>query len=345
MGMIDVPQIEIGSFIRPGYKIGDSSTYFENSAIDAAGEKFAMVFRAPKTGNIDRVGFRVGAVTDSQTLKASLQSVDMSDGNPTGTILASANGYGTQSSPAADTFYEVTLNTAVAVTQNDYLALVIEYDEPDGDLEICTAQNGSIVVQFPYARHYTEGWGEVDHRPIASIRYDDGTYPYTGMIAVKDTSEGSFGSGQERGMRFKLPFSCRLKGVIAFTYLSGDCDLVLYDSAQSELETASFDVNAKNRSSSGLNVYLLDTPQAIEKNEIYYLTIKYTGGSDLYVQWFDVLSQNMLETLGADKKMYWCEGAAPCMTTTNTRRPPWNLLIDQVEVDGRGDVIFNKKFN
>jgi len=57
-----------------------------NRIIDAAGEKVAFIFEAPKTGTIDRLLFRTLGVTSGATVDVRLETIDASNGHPSGTL-------------------------------------------------------------------------------------------------------------------------------------------------------------------------------------------------------------------------------------------------------------------
>ena len=142
--------------IRDGF---GASGWWKTFSLAAAGQKIAFVFRAPKTGTIDQVGFLVRAVTVSQTLKVSLETVNPATGHPTGTLIA-AGASGTVASPAANTFYEISLGTPPSVTINDYIAVVIEFDSTGGNLQIAawdTQTSTGDYAQFPYCDHLDKG--------------------------------------------------------------------------------------------------------------------------------------------------------------------------------------------
>lgn len=348
--MITTPILKVGPLVQ-GHGIGQAS-YFGGFALDASGEKLAMIFRAPKTGNIDRLGFRTRSITTAQTLKISLQGVNAS-GDPDGTIKASGNAYGTQASPAANTFYEVTLTSAAAVTIGDYLAIVIEFDSTVGDLEIAGGDMDTSTGskwQFPYIDHYTTSWAKnMQNRPLGVVRYDDSTYPFTGIFPFKNTSELGYGSGDtpdELGNRFKLPFKARLSGLWLWNYLRFQFDLVVYNSDDTVLGTINYEDNKKAGTSSARQVNLFDDDIDIEKNEVHRVTIKPTSTSQIFSQWWEVPSNAMMEAVYGSKEIYRTERTdGGSWTDTNTRVMIWDLLINQLQANGGVKVYFNDNFN
>ena len=97
--------------------------------LDAAGEKLGFIFSVGKTGNISKLVIRCGAVTTAETLKLSLQDVDLSTGEPDETEDQSGT-----FTPVVNDWVEVTLGSSRAVTVGDLLAVVIEFDSTVGDV-------------------------------------------------------------------------------------------------------------------------------------------------------------------------------------------------------------------
>src|SRR3990167_6931370 len=60
---------------------------FSSFLLDAAGEKFAVIGVAPKTGNLDSFEFCLGTVTQAPVngLLCSFQDLDLTTGHPDGT--------------------------------------------------------------------------------------------------------------------------------------------------------------------------------------------------------------------------------------------------------------------
>jgi hypothetical protein len=144
--------------------------------IDAAGEKVAWIFRAPKTGNISNFYFRLATTTTGQTLKGSAQDVDTATGSADGTIDQS----GTVSVANADdnVWKQITFGASRAVSMNDLVAIVAEFDSTIGNLNISRSTNVSGLQGFAYSEHFVSAaWSRGNGAPYIAVGYDDGTYP------------------------------------------------------------------------------------------------------------------------------------------------------------------------
>ncbi len=344
-----------GGFTLPMFfPIRDSfgaSAWWKTFTISAAGQKVAFIFRAPKTGTIDKIGFLVRAVANSQTLKASLETVNTSTGHPTGTLIA-AGASGTQAAPAANTFYEITLTTPPSVTINDYIALVIEFDSTGGNLQIAawdTQTSTGDYAQLPYCDSFVGSWTKQKFIPIASILYDDSTCPFNGMLPIKDQSEIGLNTGSapdEVGMKFQLPAKTRLKGLWLYIYLRYPLTLKLYDENDTLLDSKAFNPDITSDNAAGWNIWLFNSSVLLEAGKTYRVTVLPTTVDDIFVQYLEVLNNTMLEQMTADENFVWTQRAdAGEWDDTDTRRPYWGLLIDAMECENGSKVYFNPFFN
>jgi hypothetical protein len=328
-----------------------ASSFWKNYTLSAAGQKIAFIFRAPKTGTINIVGFLVRAVVSSQTLKVSLETVNASTGHPTGTLIA-AGATGTQGAPAANTFYEVVLGTPPSVTINDYIALVIEFDSTGGNLDIAawdTNTSTGDYAQLPYCDHFVGSWTKGKFIPIASLKYGETEYPFNGMLPIKNQSEIGINTGStpdEVGMKFQLPVKTRIKGLWLFIYLREPLTLKLYDENDTLLDSVAYDEDITDDTAAGWNMWLFNSSILLEANKTYRITVLPTTGTDIFVQYIEVADTKMFTQLTADENFHWTQRTdAGTWTNTITRRPYWGLILDAIEAENGCKVFFNVAFN
>ena len=284
-----------GGFVLP-YNMGISEVSTQatsQSIIDATDDRVAFIFMVPKTGNITKVGFRVDTVTTAQTIRVSLCTVDDTTGDPTTTLYGSSAA-GTQASPAANTFYEVTLATPAAATIGDIVAVVLQFDTTVGNVTInvgMATYGARATTSFPYLDVFATAWtkgaaNSVNCIPNCSIGYDDGTYPYNGMIAYFSLSSLAFNNGSnpdEIGNRFTLPFPARVSGFWTDIDLDGDADLVLYGPTDTVLATVSMDKDVEPVATGSWGHYRAFTPVTLAANTVYRAVVKPTSATSLSV--------------------------------------------------------------
>jgi hypothetical protein len=168
--------------------------------IDASGEKVAVVFVAPKTGNIDSVSFYVKTKTTNGTLTLTLETVSATNGQPTGTLV-DTGATGTFSNTASNQVATVTFGaTLPAVTKGTQYAAVIS--QAAGSCTILSLKNYISARLGPtsrlaYVMHNTGSWNAtsaapaLDNVPNVAIRYDDAAYYFTpGVVCASAIAYG-----------------------------------------------------------------------------------------------------------------------------------------------------------
>lgn len=305
--------------------------------IDAAGEKAGFVFRVPRTGTIDRVGFTTRAVTTSQTLRVGLETTDTTNYLPTDTQYG-GSAVGTQASPVADTFYEVTLATPATATKGDIIAIVIQFDSTVGNLVIGKIDNegGSALTSFPYVVVYTTSWAKDSSVGMHSVRYSDGVYEPIGQNVPTspriDTFFNTGSAADEIGNRFTVPAPMRTPGIFSgVNHISAAIDYVLYEES-TVLSTISVAAGL-SASGSGYETLYWDSPITLSAGTVYRLVAKPTSGSSINVREAVMLNNAMLGMIPGGLDWYKTSRAdGGSWTDTNTRRI-WalSLLIDQID--------------
>ena len=310
--------------------------------LDATGEKAGYIFRAPRTGTIDRLGFRTKVVTTAQTLRVGLEGVDATTGFPNGTQYGGSV-VGTQAAPATDTFYEVTLGTGAAVTLGDYVAIVIQFDATVGNLNLCgyDYMGGAGNLHVPYGTHFTAAWAKLNPIPAASVRYNDATYAGIGLLPFRVPLNTTFNSGStpdEIGNIFTLPGPMRCVGVNFWADLDQPTDIVLYAGDGSTVLTSlSFDPDIRLGIVTG-EFFGYWPSVLLAKDTSYRLIYKPTTTTpSILVRSVSVVAAGMLDM---------CPGGTVWHKTSRTNAGAWtqdtltrmlglNLIIDQMD-DGVG---------
>lgn len=301
--------------------------------LNASGEKASAIYKVTKTGTLETIGFRVGNVSNSQTLRISAQTV--SGGNATGSAYGGMVAV-TLASPVADTFYTVTLGTSASATVNEEVAIVIEFDSTVGDLEIDYINTGR--QGFPYIALYTGSWTKGDDIPAIAIGYDDGSYENTGMLPYESIVTVAFNSGDtpdERALRFSFPYPCRVSGFwIAIDTNQNAFDVVLYEGTTVK-ETVSFPAGAYGSIAAEIMFGRFDAGVLITKDTEYFLAVK-PGASDVGLREFTVDAAAIMDSFDGGQNIYFGSRTdAGAWSTDTVRRPQMGVYIDQLD-DGVG---------
>jgi len=314
------------------------STAFSSLLIDASGEKAAFIVQIPKSGNITKVGFRTGTVTSAQTLRVSLQTVDTTTGDPSGSLYGSSTA-GTQTSPASNTNYLVTLGTQATATASDFVAVVIEFDSTAGNLNIAHSTN--IPQNFPYVDLYTTSWAKTASIPVLSFEYDDGSYgTIRGVFPPGSMANTTYNSGStpdEYALYFTIKGPCKVSGAVIYggqSAAGSDFDLVLYDTdGTTSLATLSVDGDVRG-STSATNPFtvLFSTPATLTANGVYYLSLKPTTTNNCRLMRYTFASAASLETMPGGTDFYEATRTnAGSWTTTNTIRPMIMPILSAID--------------
>lgn len=310
--------------------------------LNASAEKFAMVFRVPKTGTLHKATSRLGTVTVADDLKVSLQDVDATTGAPNGT----PDQYRTISSGSlsSNSFIQTGIITnngsdggiARSVTIDQVLACVFEFNSyVSGDLNfegvaLTESRNGGRGSS--YINHYTSAWAkDITCAPMLTLEYSDGSveivegaYP---PMAFGTTAFNS-GSGSTRyGNYFTLAVPMRCCGLWASGDMDGDFDLKLYAADGSTvLGSGSFDKD--NRATTGYTVHRCRFANVdLAAATAYRVAVVPTSGTSDTFPYFDVRAQLELDALGGGQVMY-STAYSGSWAQTVTRRYLCGILVN-----------------
>ena len=332
-----------GGLLIPLLDLGASASYVSTTAMTASTHQIAEIFQIPKSGNIHKIGFRVGTVTAdaNSTLSVTLQTVSETTGNPTGTAYKGAAA-GTSSTGISSSAWigPVTLGTdATSVVRGDVVAVVITFgtftaaDSIPISVVLATQQN------FPYVDYYNGStWAKVNAVGIAlDIEYDDGTYavipgncPFT---AITSQSFASNTAGtDEYALSFQLPFPARLRAVKLYAALNGDANIILY-SGITALDTITTDKDIRGTGNNRLGYYEFATPQVLTKGTVYRVSVQPQTTTSVILPILTLSSAAAMDGLDGGQNFRLgtrLDGGAWDADTT-TKRPAIGLHFDQFD--------------
>ena len=154
-----------------------SGLTFSVSLLNSANEKWAAIIRAPRTGTLDKFECRIGtslATFPGNGLRLSFQDVDLSTGNPDGSVdefrvVSVSPGVNGWVTPGLMTDDGTDTGVKRSVTAGDYLACVVDFNPTytTGDLTIANAGGTAHALTFPYITHDTTGGGYAKQARLA----------------------------------------------------------------------------------------------------------------------------------------------------------------------------------
>lgn len=335
-----MPILSFGPFFAPPtVRVSGVAPTNGSLTIDATDEKVAMVGCVPKTGNITKIGFNVRTVTVAGNLDFRLETVDATNGTPTGTLWGTNTNL--SQNVSATGWNEATLTAPAAVTRAQEIAVV-------GNI-VAAAQlqiwchSGGFAQNYPRGLHYTTAWANAGNQPIFALGYDDGSYavlgqspPTTGNVNANSTfNTGS--TPDERGLKFRFPLSVRVSGFWLASDLDGDADVVLYDSdGTTALQTRSLDKDIEaGAGNAGTHVATFPADVTLAANTYYRLVVKPTSVTNLTVYDWDYPNTTLMaaDYFGADFH-HTQRTDAGAWTDTTTKRAMMGLIVSGIDAGG-----------
>lgn len=300
--------VELDGFSTAWFPHGmwPNSTFSINTntyVMDASGEKAVLVFRVPKTGNIDRLAAVIAAVGNAPDngLRFSLQNVQATDGQPDGTV--DENATVASGSVATGWLESGALSAARAVTRNDLLAAVIDFPTfVAGDSVTVQAMLfGTNIVNFPYGIANTSK--QAINYPQIFLRYDDAIWMSVHPVLAPFTSVTTFSMNtgttpDEAGVAFTPQFDCKLREAFIQTSIAAaaDFDIVLYDSGNNVLSTETYDGDVTGTTSGRHTHVYFDTDVELAAGSLYRLVVKAAAAAANVTLTYGVVPSQMFDT-------------------------------------------------
>ena len=321
---------------------------FTGTLLDAAADRFAAVFRAPKTGNLRKIEVRFGAVPVLTTsdLTIGLQDVSLTTGDPDGTFDQSATI--ATGSIVANTTVKATLGADRAVTRGELLAVVVQFGTfASGDsLNINWMQQGASGGPYYFSYVVVNSTGAYakfnSAQACFSIEYDDGSYAFSpSLLPVIVGSADAFNNTStpdEIGLRFQVPMPCRIGGCHVNIDADGDFNIVLYTAAGRTV-LASVDKDTRNVTGQAASPIWFTDEVTLAANTTYVLAVEPSSATSVILAFYDVSSAAVLDQLSGGQAFHYATAKNPSTTAdftmTTTRRPVMGLILTAVD-DGTG---------
>ncbi len=295
---------------------------FTTTSITSTTGKNGKVFQVGKTGNIHKVGFRITSATTPNQCEVRVETVG-ADGLPTGTLVAT----NTKASftPAANTWFLLTLTADAPVTYGQLVAIVIQ---PTGTAPSIAVSdiNGSYGGAFPYTgRFATATWTMGQDMPLVATEYDDGSYPFHMQCwpidGINNTTFNSGTTPDEKGIAFSTPFPGVIEGCWVFVDGDGDFNVVLYEGT-SVLETLVWDKDYRaGTTASGYWLTFLSHHNTTA-NTVYRITVLPTSATNVSLVEFTVNASAILTGMPGGGAIYGTTRTnAGAFTDSNTTWP------------------------
>lgn len=349
------------AFPIPGTSLG-SPTGFGDSAsisgIDAADEKYSVIFQNPETKNISKLWFMTGTVTTGADIDVRIETVSTSDGNPTGTLLATnSNHVQTITSGNDNTEFEVTLDAVAAATRGQLVSAVLANPGSSfGNIQFRYCSPYNVGGRLPYTALFTSSWAKsASVTPLIAIGYDDGSWAVPpGCIAFNATSAATFNNTSTpdiKGLKFQFPFGIRVSGFWFVGDMDGEVDIRLVTSAYHEanatgiLESIALDPDQRPSVAAGQYNCLLDTPVEIAASTASRLIIVPTSATNVTLAEITFPNAGIAASFNGGTNFSLTTAKDPTGDgswtnynngTDGYRQPLMGLLIDGIDIPAGG---------
>ena len=323
--------------------------FIASTALTASTHKHAVAGVVPKSGIITGIGFRFGAISvgATTTLTLSLQDTSLSAGPP-------AQPDGTQDQSAtianaditANTWRTITLGSNRTVTQDDQICVVWEYLNFNASDSVVLshwqlATGSNATPQETGASHYNGStWAVLQANPNIVLVYSDGTFAtFMGCSPAESLTSNTYNSGStpdERGNLWIAPCDMTIRGLCPYYQPSGNADLVIYDSAGTELRSTTVDANAVR--SNGLRVYqgLFSSDLDITGGSTYYITVR-PAATNVIMYSIGVNAAGHLQSNVFGGDMYSATRTNAGAWTTDTKSyHPIGVIVSKIGSTGSG---------
>lgn len=322
-------------------RMTSSSLSFVNVTLDAAAEKLAFILRVGKAGTIDKVGFLTANVATGDTMDIRLETVDLTNGEPTGTLLdTNSNGALVIGDGDDSTWLTTTLTTGPTVTEGQLIAVVIVNGSGGGNMSLRTVAFDR--ANFPYSSHFTTAWAILTNSrgPLCALEYSDGSYEHAlGVWPVSALAAATFNNTDDPdhiGLKFKLPFPAKIRGVWIVVDPDANLEIVLYDSdGTTELSTVDLDVGPRNVNGRVAQLVALSSSVELSKDTFYRIVVRPTTATDVAIDYFDVNAVAIMDAMPGGQDFHYTTKKDAGWTDTTTRRPIISLILDALD-DGAG---------
>jgi hypothetical protein len=293
--------------LTPDYPSPSSGapTFALSSNLAVAGYKAANIMEVSKAGDISKIRIRTGTLANASNIyTVSVQTVDLTTGNPSGTLWSANTQKTGVTGFAANSSYTITLDAVATVAAGDLIAIVIEITTFAGNntMTLGTSDNGVGDTYIPAVLNFTTVWARGTATCGFGVEYSDGSFadgPFMYPLAAINTISLTTSSTPRMiGNKVNIPITSRCVGVWAYADADADFKVTLFGSDGSTvLGTITTDKDIPAAIGTP-GTYLLYFSSAItlNANTNYYLMIEGLGAT-VNVYDYEGFSENARKAL------------------------------------------------
>lgn len=321
----------------------DGVPAFANITLDTASETGWFIFKAPKTGSIDRVIYSLGAVSITAgplNFDARLETVDAATGLPSGTLwAANTNGADSIADTDDNDQREITLTASASVTKGQDVAFVLTAPGSGTFSVVLQSIGGDLVSHFPYCGN---GTTKLSRIPVFGVRYSTPEYiAPVGCVPIETYGSSTIGSASnpdEVGNKFTFPFPCKVNGINIWMDPAATTDFTvkIYQGDSTELLSHTIDSDVHATQTDGSYEFDLDDTISLSANTAYRVTLLPNTTAQEF-HFFTVESASYMDMHDGGQSIFACvrQDAGAWDDTNTTRRYFISLRICALD-DGVG---------
>lgn len=319
----------------------DAATPILGLTLNAASEIGGMVFKAPKTGNIDRVIYSLGSVAVTSgplNFDARLETMGSTGLNSGSLFGTNTNVTDSIADTDDNTVREKTLTAVAAVTKGEDLCFVLAAPGSGTFSVDLVTIGGDLVNKYPYMFNDTT---KLNRILVFGLRYDDGTYiTIAGGWGIKNIGASNINSGttpDEVGNRFQYPVPCKVDAIALHMdpNSSSSFDVRIYDASNNILLDQTFDSDNHSDYLDGSMVFDLDDEIEFAANTTYRVTCR-PAASNHEFYYFDVETAAHMDMMDGGQAIHATTRTDDgSWTDTTTRRYMISLRLSALD-DGAG---------
>lgn len=338
--------VEIGaSVLWPGFAgIGSWSASTATSVtLDAAGEYTGIAVCAPQDLAISHVCLRNGTAVGSPVAEIRIETIDATTGLPTGTLWA-ANTNVSTGTLVSNTTAIYALGATANISRGQWFAVKILYTSGTSFL---VSKNRELILSTVSGIYQIENTGTPATATLSggmslaigssatSFYHIAGCLPYVSdqTVAFDDST-----AGDARGARFRIPFDCKIRGLLAHagSVVAANYNLKLLNDAGTLIHSTAHDGDIQVLATGDI-LTRFDADLSISRNTWYRIVFEpsETGTNVRYVTFTVLADTQGALACGANMHATTFTTAGGWVDSAITTIPFFDLLVSHVD-DGTG---------
>lgn len=317
------------------------------ATINALSSHVAVIFQAPRTGNVVKMYMRLGAVTTGATMKMTLETLDSSTPRrPSGTVINNGTFDDVVTTGNANSIRTASFSgTLPAVVQGSEYAACYR-SGPDGTVpNLVVSRLAFGASQLPYAQAVINGTPSIPHTSFhcLALEYENGEiYEIPGCILASSVANQGYSSSNNPNEYGNVWTPEADTYVDAFWgHLGGGSAaqepyFEIRDAAGTLQRSQLVDAAARGSTNRGTTLITLATPYLFPAGVKTYFTVRANTTTAININYMDFISNNMLNSCFLGKNCFGVTRNGGAFSEINTRKYMLFPLTGGVDIPSGG---------